>query len=77
MLLWPAGSTLIVEEHISTDVFNNFDTEEPLLLWVMGSFTCPEEHQAVVDVHSFIDLVSLNGRNTDCYRLTKCCGRSW
>lgn len=64
MLLWPASSTLIVEEHISTDVFNNFHAEEPLLLWVMGSFTCPEEHQAVVDVHSFVDLVSLNDRNT-------------
>ena len=64
MLLWPASATLIVEEHISTDAFNNFHTEEPLLLWVMGSFTCPEEHHAVVDMHNFVDLVSLNGRNS-------------
>ena len=64
MLLWPASATLIVEEHISTDAFNNFHTEEPLLLWVMGSFACPEEHHAVVDMHNFVDLVSLNGRNS-------------
>ena len=63
MLLWPATSSLIVEEHISTAVFTNFTTEVPFLIWVQGSFTPPEQ-DAVVISDMFPDLSSLNDRNT-------------
>lgn len=63
MLLWPATSSLIVEEHISTAVFNNFTIEVPVLIWVQGSFTPPEQ-DAVVISDMFLDLSSLNDRNT-------------
>ena len=62
MLLWPATSSLIVEEHISTAVFTNFTTEVPFLIWVQGSFTPPEQ-DAVVISDMFPDLSSLNDRN--------------
>jgi hypothetical protein len=63
MLLWPATSSLIVEEHLSTAVFNNFTIEVPVLIWVQGSFTPPEQ-DAVVIADMFPDLSSLNDRNT-------------
>ena len=36
MLLWPATNSLIVEEHISAEIFNDFTVELPTLLWVQG-----------------------------------------
>lgn len=62
MLLWPATSSLIVEEHISAEVFNDFTVEVPLLLWVQGSMD--ESFDSVLTDHQFTDLSSLNNRNT-------------
>ena len=64
MLLWPASSTLIVEEHMSTDLFNNLLNEKPFLIWVKGAFSC-EDETSVVEASKFTNLETLNNRNTD------------
>ena len=64
MLLWPASSTLIVEEHMSTDLFNNLLNEKPFLIWVEGAFSC-EDETSVVEASKFTNLETLNNRNTD------------
>lgn len=62
MLLWPATNSLIVEEHISAEVFNDFTVEVPPLLWIQGSMD--ESFDSVLTDHQFTDLSSLNNRNT-------------
>ena len=64
MLLWLATSSLIIEERISTEVFNDFTVQVPLLMWVLGSSPYPEELFDSVPTDQFTDLSSLNKRNT-------------